>query len=145
MPLGARTTPSRRSVLTSKPRTPGGRGPELSLPLPPSWPIMEANGSRRAMIGRAGPGMLPLGVPAEGFFSTGFFATAVPLPLRLADFAAGFSAGFLSGAAAWVPGLAAGACAGFAAGVVGLAAWGAGLGAGVAACFAAAELGCAVG
>src|SRR5690349_9160332 len=90
MPLGARTTPSRRRVLTCKPAFPAGSGP-VFLPPPASRPTMDSKASRRAMIGRAGPGIFPLGVPAAAFFSAGFFA--VPAFFAgFADFARDFAA-----------------------------------------------------
>src|SRR5438128_1241680 len=75
IPLGARTIPSSRSVLTTRPAFPGGR--RSGLPPPErSLPTRGSNGSRRETeaLGVAG-------------FSTGAFALA--FPGAFADFLAG--------------------------------------------------------
>src|SRR5215467_5272771 len=89
IPLGARTIPSRRKVLTCNPALPGGR---LAAPLPCEERLnKDSNGSRRAAftsLSAAG-----LGAPAgPAAFSTAVFPAPFLFPLAdLAGFAAGFT------------------------------------------------------
>src|SRR5205823_3008156 len=135
IPLGARTIPSRRNVLTCNPALPGGR---FALDFPPCVRLSkDSKGSRLAAftsLSAAG-----LGAPAgPAAFSTGGLA-ALAVPFFLPDFPAGFAAAF------------AGAANGFAvAGAAGFAACGAGLVAAVAdgltgACAAGLAGACAAG
>src|SRR6267154_532826 len=118
IPFGARTMPSRRSVLTCKPNLPGGR---FSGALPPCRPSKDSNGSRRAcftsLSAAAGavPGVLGFSTALPARFAGDFVFTA--------DFAAGLPAGLATGAAGLAvfgAVLAAGAAVLAAAGAVGL-------------------------
>src|SRR5713226_210903 len=113
MPLGAFTTPSRRSVLTCRPALPGGKFfPESPPAL--SWPISDSNGSRRATFNSDSAGGFEPVDGADAF--TAFL---------LAFFAAGLAGAF---AACWAGALGAGFAGAL---VAGLAACGAGFNAAV--------------
>src|SRR5437588_4546156 len=113
MPLGARTTPSRRSVLTCKPAFPAGMGPVDLLPLC-SRPTMDSNGSRRAILVSEGTGLGVVEAEA-GFLGAAFFATRFLGADCAAPFEAVFAGVFAAGDAGFdAPGLA-GWGAGFAA------------------------------
>src|SRR5256885_9554577 len=97
MPLGARTTPSRRSVLTCKPAFPVGRIPWWVL-APCSRPTMDSKGSRRAILVSDGAGLAGVEV-AAGFLAAGFFATRFFGADRAVGFDAAFAGAFVAGAA----------------------------------------------
>src|SRR5215467_7073931 len=119
MPLGARTIPSRRSVLTCSPALPGGR---LAAPLPcEEWLSKDSNGSRRAAFTSlsAAAGLGALAVFSAGAFAAPFFLPLADLP---ADFAAGFAwapVGFATVGPAGFPACGAGLPAGTVAGLYG--------------------------
>ncbi len=130
IPFGARTMPSRRSVLTCKPSLPGGR---FSGAFPPCRPSKDSNGSRRAcftsLSAAAGavPGVLGFSTVLGGRFTAAFAFFAAGLAAGLAGaLPLGFVAG-PAGLAACRAGLAAGATGFAAAGAAGLAGGCAGL------------------
>src|SRR6266849_6851870 len=89
IPLGARTIPSRRSVLTCRPAFPGGSGP--AGPPPCSRPINDSKGSRLATFVSFSAVLAPL---AAGFATFGV------------DFFACFGARFAAAVPGFAPGLA---------------------------------------
>ena len=93
IPFGARTMPSRRSVLTCKPSLPGGRFVGALFNCRPS---KDSKGSLRACLTSlsAAAGAEP-GVAALSTALTAGFAGDLPVA-----FAAGFAAGFTAGCAA---------------------------------------------
>src|SRR5260370_22173953 len=93
IPFGARTMPSRRSVLTCKPSLPGGRFAGALFNCRPS---KDSKGSLRACLTSlsAAAGAEP-GVAALSTALTAGFAGDLPVA-----FAAGFAAGFTAGCAA---------------------------------------------